>query len=145
MKSTAISAILFFSALTAWGDQKAPEAVEKQAEELPETWFPNVDGFATKGEFIDLSAPEKGRLYIRYGAYYDSGVEVEKVDGAGKVVWRYQMERLGVAHKKYRHEVRARIDGKNIRVTSVGVKRINEVIDLATGKKVSRTIIESEP
>lgn len=144
MKSTAIAVILLSSGLIAMGDDKATEATEKKKEGMPETWFPKVDGVFTKGEFIDLSSPKGARLYIRYGPISDSGVELERVDETGKVVWRYQVESLGVSHSKYRHDVWIRIEGKNIQVTSIGAKTINEVVDLETGRKVSRIITETQ-
>lgn len=120
------------------------EATAGHGDAIPKSVFPKVDGIFTKGEFIDLSDPKGERLYIRYGPISDSGVELERINGAGKVIWLYQVAPLGVSHSKYRHEVWTRIEGKKIWVTSIGAKTINEVIDLETGKQASRSISESK-
>ena len=144
MKLPAIALILLFSVSLASGEEKPVEVAETHSKGMPKSWFPNVDGIFTKGEFIDLSATKGERLYIRYGPISDSGVELERVNGAGKVLWRYQVAPLGVSHSKYNHNVWTRIEGKKIQVTSVGAKTITETIDLETGAKVSRSIHETK-
>jgi len=111
---------------------------------IPETWFPHADGSTTKGEFIDLNSKTKERLYIRYGPISDSGVELERANSDGKIVWRTQVKPLGVKHSKYNHEVWIRIDDGKIQVTSIGSKTIIEVIELETGKQLSRSIHETK-
>lgn len=144
MKFFPIALILLFSVSMVSGEEKPVEVTETQIKSMPKSWFPSVDGIFTKGEFIDLSSTKGERIYIRYGPISDSGVELERVDGAGKVVWRYQVAPLGVSHSKYNHSVWTRIENKKIQVTSIGAKTIIETINLDTGTKVSRSIHETQ-
>jgi hypothetical protein len=106
---------------------------------IEKPWFPYVDGIFTKAEFIDLNTNLTERLYIRYGPISDSGVELEKTT-SNAVVWRVHVQPLGVAHSKYYHEVRVRIDEDKILVTSTGAKRIFEVHSLKSGALISRKV-----
>jgi hypothetical protein len=120
---------------------------EKAVSEIPTSWFPVVDGLGTKGEFIDLSGKDGGRLYIRYSPIADKGVEIDRVAADGHLVWRAQVQPLGVVHSKYNHKVWVYLGGVypplekgKIRIESVGTKTITEVIDLENGKQLSRKI-----
>src|SRR3954454_16431956 len=90
---------------------------------VEERWFPHVDGIFTKGEFIDLNTNTTERLYIRYGPISDSGVELERTTN-NVFVWRVHVRPLGVIHSRYRHDVRVRIEGDKILVTSIGAQQI---------------------
>jgi len=109
------------------------------ADSVEEQWFSHVDGIFTKGEFIDLNTNATERLYIRYGPISDSGVELEKTKN-NLVVWRVHVRPLGVAHSKYRHDVRIRIEDEKILVTSIGAQQIFEVRALKTGAFISRKV-----
>src|SRR4051812_28935366 len=93
---------------------------------VEESWFPHIDGIFAKAEYIDLKTNATERLYIRYGPISDSGVELERTTN-NVVVWRVHVRPLGVAHSKYRHDVRIRIDEGKIYVTSIGAQQIFEV------------------
>jgi hypothetical protein len=117
----------------------------RAADAIEESWFPNVDGIFTKGEFIDLNTNATDRLYVRYGPISDSGVELERTTN-NVVVWRVHVQPLGVMHSRYSHEVRIRIEDDKILVTSIGthpmmaVQQIFEVHSLKTGAFISRKV-----
>ena len=111
----------------------------RAADAIEESWFPNIDGIFSKGEYIDLNTNVTERLYIRYGPISDSGVELERTTNS-VVVWRVHVQPLGVAHSYYRHEVRIRIRDDQIQVTSIGFQEIFEVRSLKTGAFISRKV-----
>jgi hypothetical protein len=113
-------------------DPKTPPTIE-------EAWDQAVDGTFLKGEFFDLDAKKRDRLYLRYGPIRDSGVELERIVD-GKVLWRVHFEPLGVIHSKYNHSVNARIDDGKVLVTSIGARRIFESRDLKTGRLLLRNV-----
>ena len=100
-----------------------------------------VDGTVNKGQFIDIGTKADERLWIRYCAIADSGVELELTKGS-KVVWRAYVEGLRVSHSSYDQSVKVEIDGfdKNkIDVSSVAsAGTISETRSLRNGKRLSR-------
>jgi hypothetical protein len=107
---------------------------------MESTWFPRVDGETILGQFIDLPSKTGGRLFVRYGSNYDSGVELERVTADGKVLWRKHVKPLGVAHSIYVHHVFVRIKDQRIIVRSEGADVIFEIRDLESGKKIFREV-----
>jgi hypothetical protein len=104
--------------------------------------FPKVDGSLIVGKFLDID--DGGRVFIRFGRFSDSGAEITRESKDGAIMWHFFVKPLMVAHSSYRHEVSAyQKDGK-LYVTSEGFKTIKEEIDLATGKQLSRQIIQGE-
>ena len=140
----AFTVALALSVLMLRGEEKTPDpgGVKKVEVAIEKSWFPNVDGESTRGQFIDLPAAYMGRLYIRYCPIADSGVELERVSSEGKILWRKHVMPLGVSHSIYSQQVDVRIRNANIHVTSFGADQIYEVRDLATGAQVSRKITE---
>jgi len=106
---------------------------------VEERWFQRIDGTFEKEERVDLGGADV--LFFRYGPISDSGVELERASD-GKTLWRVHVDHLGVAHSKYRHDVKVRVEGDRIVVDSVGARRIHEVRDLATGRRISREITD---
>jgi outer membrane protein assembly factor BamB len=88
--------------------------------------------------------PKGELLAFRYGCICDSGVDLIRLDGSGKVVWQGRCAGLGVGHSKYEHKARVAVEGNHLRVTSVGsYGTFVEVLDLGLGKLLKRT--RSEP
>jgi hypothetical protein len=107
---------------------------------VEESWFPHIDGIAWKAEYIDINTNSTERLYIRYSPVSDSGVELERTTNT-VVVWRVHVRPLGIAHSKYRHDVRIRLDNGKIYVTSIGSwQQIFEMRDFKTGAFISRKV-----
>jgi hypothetical protein len=109
---------------------------------LEERWFSDLDGTFEKEERVDIPGAAEDVLSFRYGPISDSGVELERAARGGAVLWRVHVQPLGIAHSKYHHEVKVRVDGDRIVVESVGAQRIVEVRELATGKQVSREVTD---
>jgi hypothetical protein len=88
---------------------------------------------------ITIDAPTADKLTWRYSSASDSGVELERTI-KDKVIWRSHAEPLKVEHSKYSHEVGIKIEDQKVLVTSKGAATINEVIDLPTGRQISREV-----
>jgi hypothetical protein len=88
---------------------------------------------------ITIDAASADKLVWRYIPIADSGVELERAT-KDKVVWRTHVEPLIIAHSKYSHEVDIKIEDGKVLVTSKGAATINEVIDLPTGRQISREV-----
>jgi outer membrane protein assembly factor BamB len=88
-----------------------------------------------------LELPGGDLLAFLYGEISDSGVEVIRLDPAtGKMVWQARCAPLGVMHSEYSHRVRLTVEGRRVNVISRGSGgRFTEVLDLGTGRQVSRT------
>jgi hypothetical protein len=113
---------------------------------MEESWFKDVDGVFTKGEFIDLDTKTNERLYIRYGPISDSGVELERVLG-NRVLWRAHVQPLGVEHSKYVQKVFVHIDPSEagiVWVNSIGAQQIFEAHNLKNGAFISRKIADTK-
>jgi outer membrane protein assembly factor BamB len=82
-----------------------------------------------------------GVVAFCYGSIFDSGVNVVRFDLAtGEVVWRTRCAPLGVPHTRYQHQAVVAVEGDWLRVTSKGSSgTFVEVLDLKTGKQLSRT------
>jgi len=126
-------------ASAACADEAAPPPPPPASNVVEERWFQRIDGTFEKEERVDLGGADV--LFFRYGPISDSGVELERTSD-GKTLWRVHVEHLGVAHSMYRHDVKVRVEGDRIVVNSVGARRIHEVRDLATGRRISREITD---
>ena len=108
--------------------------------------FPKVDGRSIKGLFVDVDVDKDpgGRVFVTYARNSDSGAEVIRRSKDGNVVWRTFVESLMVDHSAYQQEVSAWVEGDTLHVKIEGYKIANEVIDLKTGKQLSRKVTEKE-
>ena len=108
----------------------APSQIESQYE--------LVDGSSLGGQFLDITKVD--RLYIRYGKFTDSGVEIERITN-GTQKWLVFAAPLGVSHSQYIHTVSATIDNGVISLFSKGSLggHFLERRDLKTGKLLERT------
>ena len=106
--------------------------------------FPKVDGRSIKGLFVDVDKDPGGRVFVTYARNSDSGAEVIRRSKDGNVVWRTFVESLMVDHSAYQQEVSAWVEGDALHVKIEGYKIANEVIDLKTGKQLSRKVTEKE-
>ncbi len=100
-------------------------------------WSARVAGTGAGGLLV---LPDGDLVAHTYGPIQDSGVGVARVRTQdGSVVWRTQCNPLGVSHSIYLHEASVAVEAKRLRVKSVGsYGRFEEVLDLATGKQLSR-------
>ena len=112
------------------------------AEEAPR--FPKVDGKSIKGLFVDLDKDSGGRVFVTYLVNSDSGAEVVMCSKDGVVIWRTFVESLMIQHSAYRQEASVWIQGGELHIKIEGAKTINEVIDLKTGKQLSRKVTERQ-
>ena len=82
-----------------------------------------------------------------YGSHSDSGVQLLRLKGVtGEVRWRARCASLGVKHSVYFHQVALAVEGDRLRVTSHGsYGTIVEVLDLKTGRRLSRTVSRPLP
>ena len=115
-------------------------SVNLQAED--KTRFPHCDGSLIIGKFVDLGGA--GRIFLRYSAFSDSGLEVTHEASDGVVQWRYYVKPLMIAHSSYFQNASILVKDNTVFVTSVGAKTINEEISVETGEKISRTITMPE-
>ena len=83
-------------------------------------------------------------MFVTYARNSDSGAEVIRRSKDGNVVWRTFVESLMVDHSAYQQEVSAWVEGDTLHVKIEGYKIANEVIDLKTGKQLSRKVTEKE-
>ncbi|GEM_PF-6171877 len=105
--------------------------------DVPDSWFPEVDGVSNKGEYIDFG--KNDRLYFRYNTISDSGIELERVH-AGSIVWRVHANPLWVEHSKYHQNVHVRIEASVIHITSrASGGSFYERRHLETGELIDRT------
>jgi hypothetical protein len=79
--------------------------------------FAVVDGQNIKGVFVDVG--EKGKIFARYSAISDSGIEVEKEE-QGKLVWRVQIKSLGLTHGIYAQDVEIRVSEGELKIKCEG-------------------------
>jgi hypothetical protein len=89
-----------------------------------------------------LELPGGDLVAFLYGRLRDSGVRLVRLDpAAGKEVWQTACAPLGAATlSSPRHRVVVAAEGDRVRVTSHGSHgRFTEVLDLRTGRSVSRT------
>ena len=105
-----------------------------------ESRFPPIDGMFEQGRFVDLACND--RLFLRFRAMEDSGVEIERVKN-GRTVWIAYMDPLYVAHSAYSHDAFVRIDNwkttRKIEIISIGsCGRITEIRNVDTGDLISR-------
>ena len=112
------------------------------AEDVPR--FPKVDGTSTKGLFVDLDKDPMGRVFVTYQVNSDSGAEVVRCSKDGVVVWRTFVQSLMIDHSAYRQEASAWVEGDALHIKIEGAKTINEVLDLKTGKQLSRKVTERQ-
>jgi hypothetical protein len=155
MKTT----MLFLLAITLAAYCHGTDLIEK-------CWFPNVDGFAVKGEYIDLNTNETERLYIRYYSGTDNGVELERTTN-NVVLWRAHVQPIippsEQLHSKYCHEVTVFVNSPNeiivisaagldlgkesgvIYANSKDAKEVYEVHSFKTGELISRKVTDLKP
>jgi len=88
---------------------------------------------------IELGTAGGDKLQWRFDPASDSGVELERIS-KDKVVWRSHVLPLGVEHSKYHHSVTVKIEDEKVMLTSTGAATIDEVIDLGTGRQISREV-----
>ena len=112
------------------------------AEEAPR--FPKVDGISTKGLFVDVDKDPPGRVFVTYQVNSDSGAEVVRCSKDGVVVWRAFVQALMIQHSAYRQEASASVQGNALHIKIEGAKTIDEVLDLKTGKQLSREVTERQ-
>lgn len=81
-------------------------------------------------------------VVYRYHGSADSGVRVSRMDAKmTNQRWRVNCLPLGVEHSKYRHSADLSRIGDRLKVVSVGSSgEFEELLDLATGKQLSRKI-----
>ena len=80
-------------------------------------------------------------LAFLYSEAADSGVQLMRLNAAGKVVWRRYCRGLGVAHSEYSHHAKVAVEGNSVCVTSKGSEgTFVELLDLQTGKQLKRTV-----
>ena len=108
---------------------------------IEEPWSAWPGGMNCDEGHVEIEGPVPGILYYRWGPASDSGVELERRSD-GTVVWRVHVQPLGVAHSKYSHRVRVRVEGDRVIVESIGARCILEVRDLATGRRISREVAD---
>lgn len=106
------------------------------------------DGLPARPHWLNaeraVRLPDGDWLVYRYGTISDSGVQVIRTDAVmTKVRWQTECKPLGVSHSKYYHRGEVEIKNNEAIVTSIANHgqghSFVETLDLATGKKVSRT------
>jgi len=108
------------------------------------TGFPKCDGISTKGLFVDLNDDPGGRVFVSYHVHSDSGAEVVRCSKDGTVIWRTSVAPLMIEHSAYRQDTLTWIQGDELYIKIDGNKTITEVIDIKTGKKISRKVTERQ-
>ena len=106
--------------------------------EIPKSRFA-TDEPSVVNSFTEIGGKGSERLSFRYGEFWDSGVEVDRVKN-GKVVWRAFVEPLGVEHSKYLHQATVSVEGNFVKIHSEGSSgSIIEQRDIKTGRVLKRT------
>jgi hypothetical protein len=88
-----------------------------------------------------LKLSEGGGVEYRYDQFGDSGVGLMiRRNSTGKELWQATCKPLGVSHSVYEHAVVVQREGGRLRVTSQGSLTVVEVLELASGKQMERTV-----
>lgn len=117
-------------------DQQAEEGQPVEPD-IEDAHLNPADGSHIRGEFIDLG--DNDWLLLRYMPIVDSGVEIERVTD-GEVVWRVHADGLGVAHSRYKHDIRAEVEDGQLILNSYGsAGTFMERRDLVTGALLERS------
>ncbi len=100
---------------------------------------PDPDVFQTKGT---LDLPDGGVLEFRYRQHTDSGVELQRYDRDGDLVWEQRCAGLGVTfHKSYMNCVFVWVEGGTIKVVSRGsFGTFVERLSLSSGRRLARSV-----
>ncbi|MES2594791.1 MAG: hypothetical protein V4662_05630 [Verrucomicrobiota bacterium] len=126
--------------------KRSPEPGPPVEATIEPPWFINANGVQGADGRIDLNLKGDEKLMVRYGHYSDSGVELELVRGA-TILWRKHVQRLGVPHSAYQHNVTATLDPQDssiVRIQSVGFRTIEESRSLKDGRLISRVVRDNQ-
>jgi len=126
--------------------KRSPEPGPPVEATIEPPWFINANGVQGADGRIELNLKDDEKLIVRYGLYNDSGVELELVRGT-TILWRKHVQRLGVPHSAYKHDVTATLDPQDssiVRIQSVGFRTIEESRSLKDGRLISRVVRDNE-
>jgi hypothetical protein len=98
-------------------------------------------GWIGGGGLMDVDG--RDLLAFVYDKFSDSGVQVVRVNPqTSQEVWRTYCSPLGVAHSEYFHAATVRVEGDHLKVTSHGAGTFVELLDLQTGQRLGRRIVD---
>jgi len=123
---------------------------EIQSTEMPNNVHPKdrrfeiVDGVRIRGCFADVTDIQ-GRVFARYDAPSDSGVELEFCQGH-RLVWQRFISPSGIDHSKYKQvvDIEFKKDTKSVLAKSLAQKQLLKSVTYLAESKLSGILLKAK-